>query len=98
MVPKEGNGKIEVNFNVINNQLICTIVDDGIGFTKSKEIKENSVKAHQSMALEITKKRLEMMENTTSKKSEVKIEELKDNQGNVLGTKIELNLPIQYLK
>jgi tetratricopeptide (TPR) repeat protein len=98
MVPKEGNGKIEVNFNVINNQLICTIIDDGIGFTKSKEIKENSVKAHQSMALEITKKRLEMMENTSSKKPEVKIEELKDNQGNVLGTKIELNLPIQYLK
>ncbi len=98
MVPKEGNGKIEVNFNVINNQLICTIIDDGIGFNKSKELKENSVKAHQSMALEITKKRLEMMENTTSKKSEVKIEELKDTNGNPCGTKVELNLPLQYLK
>jgi LytS/YehU family sensor histidine kinase len=98
MVPKEGNGKIEVNFNVINNQLICTIIDDGIGFNKSKELKENSVKAHQSMALEITKKRLEMMENTTSKKSEVKIEELKDANGNPCGTKVELNLPLQYLK
>lgn len=98
MVPKEGNGKIEVNFNVTNNQLICTIIDDGIGFNKSKVLKENSVKAHQSMALEITKKRLEMMENTTSKKSEVKIEELKDANGNACGTRVELNLPLQYLK
>lgn len=91
MVPKEGNGKIEVNFDVKNGQLICSISDDGIGISKSKEMKENSVQAHQSMALEITKKRLEIMEATIAKSAEIEI--IENN-----GTIVTLRLPIQYIK
>ena len=91
MVPKEGNGKIEVNFDVKNGQLICSISDDGIGISKSKEMKENSVQAHQSMALEITKKRLEIMEATIAKSAEIEI--IENN-----GTTVTLRLPIQYIK
>ncbi len=96
MVPKEGNGKIEINFDVQNGQFICSITDDGIGFTESKLLKENSVKAHQSMALEITKKRLEIMEATTSKSAQIEIQELKNTTDNK-GTKVILRLPIQYI-
>jgi tetratricopeptide (TPR) repeat protein len=96
IVPKEGDGRIEVNFNVISNQLICTITDDGIGLSKSKAIKENSVKAHQSMALEITKKRLEMMENSTQQKAHVTMEEVYNIDNQIIGTKVIITLPIQY--
>jgi LytS/YehU family sensor histidine kinase len=96
LVPKEGKGKINIRFEVQNNQLICTIVDDGIGFLKSKALKENSVTAHQSMALEITKKRLEMMEATTSQSASVSIEEITNNNNEVEGTKVIISLPIQY--
>ncbi len=98
MVPKIGNGRIDINFDITENNLICTITDDGIGLTKSKQLKENSVKAHQSMALEITKKRLEMMENSSNNKSELKIEEILNNNNEAIGTKVVLNLPIQYIK
>lgn len=91
VVPKEGNGKIEVFFDVQNNQLVCSIKDDGIGVSKSKEIKEKSVTAHQSMALEITKKRLEIMEATISKSAQIEI--IENN-----GTIVTLKLPIQYIK
>lgn len=97
MVPKEGNGKITVHFDVQNSQLVCTITDDGIGLTKSKEMKENSVKAHQSMALEITKKRLEIMEATISKSAQIEIKEIETN-GYITGTKVTLKLPIQYIQ
>jgi tetratricopeptide (TPR) repeat protein len=91
LVPKEEKGKIKINFDVENNKLICTIIDDGIGISKSKQIKENSVKAHKSMALEITKKRLEIMEATISESAQIDIKE--DN-----GTIVTLQLPIQYIK
>ena len=94
LVPKEGVGSIEVNFDVANNQLICTITDNGIGISQSKKLKENSVKAHQSMALEITKKRLEIMEATIAKSAQIEIQELNDE--NTSGTKVTLRLPIQY--
>ena len=97
IVPKESNGRIEINFNVISNQLICTITDDGIGINQSKANKENSVKAHQSMALEITKKRLEMMETSSMQKANVTIEEILNIDDQVIGTKVVITLPVQYL-
>lgn len=91
LVPKESNGKIEVSFDVDNQQLVCTITDNGIGISKSKQMKEHSVQAHQSMALEITKKRLEIMEATISKSAQIEI--IENN-----GTIVTLRLPIQYIQ
>ncbi len=93
IVPKEGNGTIEVYFDVKAGQLICTITDDGIGLTQSRMLKEHSVTAHKSMALEITKKRLEIMESTTSKSAQIEIAELEKGKG----TAVILRLPIQYI-
>ncbi|WP_281310552.1 tetratricopeptide repeat-containing sensor histidine kinase [Flavobacterium flavigenum] len=95
LVPKQGKGKINVDFDVQNEQLICTITDDGIGLSESKLLKENSVTAHQSMALNITKKRLKIMESITSKSARIEILEL--NSKNQTGTKAILYLPVQYI-
>lgn len=97
MVPKEGDGKIEVHFDVQDGQFICSISDDGIGLSKSKHLKEDSVTAHKSMALEITKKRLEIMEATTLKSAQIDIQELTEQQ-EVVGTRVILRLPIQYIQ
>lgn len=48
------------------------------------------------MALEITRKRLEVIQAFTSKTSQVDISELTDTDGHVAGTRIVLNLPIQF--
>ncbi|WP_298119810.1 tetratricopeptide repeat protein [Flavobacterium sp.] len=98
LIPKKEKGLISIKFSLENESLICTIEDNGIGFNKSKEIKESLVSVHKSMALDITKKRLEMMEVSTSQKAHVEIEENKNNQGEILGTKVVLNLPLQYIK
>jgi tetratricopeptide (TPR) repeat protein len=97
LVPKEGAGLIIVNFDVEDSQLVCTISDNGIGITKSAAIKENSMKAHKSMALEITKKRLEIMEATISKSAQIDIKEIEENNA-VTGTQVTLRLPIQYIQ
>jgi LytS/YehU family sensor histidine kinase len=97
LIPKKEMGNIEVDFRVDEESLICTITDNGIGFNNSQELKENSVVVHKSMALDITKKRLQMIESTTSKKAEVLIEELKSGK-EIIGTKVVLNLPLQYIK
>ncbi|MES2411800.1 MAG: tetratricopeptide repeat protein [Bacteroidota bacterium] len=98
LIPKNEKGTIAIDFSIEKECLICTIEDNGIGFDKSKEIKETLVSVHKSMALDITKKRLEMMEASTSRKANVEIRELKNNKGEILGTKVVLSLPIQYIK
>ncbi|MCG2611313.1 tetratricopeptide repeat protein [Flavobacterium sp. SM15] len=97
LIPKKEAGTISIDFSLNHENLICSITDNGIGFNKSKELKENLVSVHKSMALDITKKRLEMMQAYTSKKAKVEIEELNDN-GSISGTKVVLKLPIQYIK
>jgi sensor histidine kinase YesM len=98
LIPKKENGTISIDFSIEKDNLVCTILDDGIGFEKSKEIKENLVAIHKSMALDITKKRLEMMEASTAQKANVEIKEIKNDLGEIQGTKVVLNLPIQYIK
>jgi tetratricopeptide (TPR) repeat protein len=96
VIPKKEMGNIAVQFEISGQSLQCTIEDNGIGFEKSKAQKEHSVSAHKSMALDITKKRLQMIESTTSQKAEVTINEIIEN-GQVLGTKVTLQLPLQYI-
>ncbi len=49
------------------------------------------------MALDIIKKRLELMETSTSKKANVEITELKNDKSEAQGTKVTLQIPLQYL-
>lgn len=96
LVPKESDGRIDVSFAIAGNQLVCTIADDGIGFTAAQALKANSVRAHESMALGITRKRLEMIEATTTQAATVDISEQKDHNNQVQGTRVTLRLPIRY--
>ena len=49
------------------------------------------------MALEITKKRLEMMETSSLQKANVAIEEMVNIDNQVIGTKVVITLPVQYI-
>lgn len=97
VIPKKTNGIIKVDFQIDKDNLVCTIEDNGIGFEISKKAKENSVSVHKSMAINIIKKRLEMIASATNKKATISINELASNE-NKTGTKAVLQLPIQYLQ
>jgi tetratricopeptide (TPR) repeat protein len=96
VIPKKEMGNITIDFSINKDSLICTILDDGIGINQSKLNKENSVLAHKSMALDIITKRLEMIASSTSKKATIEIEELTE-ENKITGTKVVLQLPLQYI-
>ena len=98
VIPKKEMGSIAIDFTIENESLVCIIEDNGIGFEQSKIAKKDSVIAHKSMALDITKKRLELMETSTSMKANVEIIELKNDKNEIQGTKVILKIPVQYIK
>lgn len=98
IIPGKEQGLITIDFKIDQQNLICTITDNGIGINTSKEKKKDTVVVHKSMALDITKKRLEMIAASTSKKAEVIIEELNPESVGLKGTKVVLYLPIQIIK
>ncbi|MGQ2982326.1 tetratricopeptide repeat-containing sensor histidine kinase [Flavobacterium sp.] len=96
IVPKKMRGRITVGFKLEGEKLICTVTDDGIGINRSKKLKEASVTVHKSMAMEITRKRLEVIQAVTSRHSQVEIKEITNATGEPAGTRIILHLPVQY--
>jgi ligand-binding sensor domain-containing protein len=82
------NGKLLINFSVKNEQLLCVIQDNGIGIEVSKQNKTKT--NHQSMALDVTKERIESL----SGKNTFEIEEIKDENQVVLGTKVSFKIPL----
>ena len=96
IVPKKMRGLITIDFKLEGEKLVCTVTDDGIGINRSKKLKEASVTVHKSMALEITRKRLEVIQAVTSRSSHVEIKEILNTIGEPAGTRIILNLPVQY--
>lgn len=98
VVPKKEKGLITISFNQTKEFLICEIEDNGTGIETSKKMKENSMSVHKSMAMEISKKRLETWEELEKKKVYLKIEEIKNENGTSEGTRVLLKLPLEYIK
>ncbi|WKD86482.1 Sensor histidine kinase YpdA [Polaribacter huanghezhanensis] len=85
---KNTNGKLSILFEIKRNHLMCTIIDNGIGIDQSKKAKTGS--AHTSLALKVTKERIENL----SKNSTLGIKELSEN-GHIIGTKVEFKIPLK---
>lgn len=81
-------GKIRIHFKVKHPFLECTILDNGIGVFQSQ--KGNTAKNHASVALKITKERIENL----SKSNAFYIEEI--HKGKIVsGTKVWFKIPLK---
>ncbi|MBL7818471.1 MAG: histidine kinase [Saprospiraceae bacterium] len=84
---KSDEGLVQISFYLENERLICSVQDNGSGRVQKKHDPN-----HVSKALSITEKRLKyLMPDSDSKLLE--IFDLKDPQGNALGTKVCVYLP-----
>jgi hypothetical protein len=86
--PNTTNPKIKILFEVKSNFLHFIIKDNGIGYHQSK--KEKVKTNHQSVALQVTKERIQHV----SKYNSFSIEEIK-NDKEVSGTKIGFKIPLK---
>jgi Histidine kinase len=89
ILPKQAKGKIELHFEVQNNQLFVTILDDGIGFENSMSQKINQVELHKSMALSIIKKRLKILQKNSNQSTKLECKQIDS------GTMVLLVMPIK---
>jgi ligand-binding sensor domain-containing protein len=82
---------LNINFE-LQDLLICTITDNGIGRKKSAKIKIRQGKKTTSFATSATQKRLEILNQTHQQKIGLEIIDLYENN-KATGTKIVLRIP-----
>jgi len=90
------NGKIIINFSIEKENLRIEILDDGVGREKAKEFKSNFPAHRKSTGLKSIRRRLEVLNEMHKTNLSFQIIDLKDKKGKALGTKIILNIPLDY--
>lgn len=86
----ENDGKISISYTIDNNELLMEIIDNGIGMKASYS--EN--KQHQSLAFEITKERIALMNKKVKRKIIFTIGAAFPMQKERKGVKITFRFPI----
>jgi sensor histidine kinase YesM len=93
LMQKEGEGTITVEIKKEDEEFLnISITDNGIGRERAAELKSKTA-THKSHGLKVTSQRIDMMNRLNSTGAQVRILDLKDDQGNATGTKVELIIP-----
>jgi tetratricopeptide (TPR) repeat protein len=85
---KKTKGSIMIRFKMDKNRILYEVEDDGIGRQKARKILNKLDKDHNSLATTITIERIKVLNKKLNNKISMNIEDLKDNEGNAIGTKV----------
>ena len=95
LLHKKNNRELKVSFeSQTNNTLKCIVEDNGIGRLQSFEINQKRVKKFSSFSTGATNRRLELLNHGRSRPIGVSYIDLKDIQGNAVGTQVTMLIPL----
>jgi hypothetical protein len=89
LLHKKGQKILRIYFYKEEERLVCEIIDNGIGRKKSQEIQERRAKSYQSFSTQANKKRLNLIQESSSIRISLAIIDLEEN-GKASGTKVVL--------
>jgi two-component system, sensor histidine kinase YesM len=87
----ENKGLLQLKFTLENDQVIAIIDDNGIGLTKSSELKTHNQKVHESRGLTNTKERIGLLNDLYKKGISF---EIKEKTSPLTGTIVEIIVPL----
>jgi signal transduction histidine kinase len=89
---KSEKGMLTVNFELQENILNCTITDNGVGREQAAKLNNNASHKEKSMGIQITKTRLSLFNGAQNEAEYYRIEDIKNDDGAVDGTKVTLKI------
>ncbi|MCD4729607.1 MAG: histidine kinase, partial [Bacteroidales bacterium] len=92
---KDSMGNMKIRFRLNDKLIRFEVEDDGMGREKAKEILLKQNKDHRSMATDITRDRLKVLNKKLKQKIVLAIIDLKDEKGNPAGTKVTFDIPFK---
>lgn len=87
-------GRIDINFSVSDNILLCSVRDNGVGREKAAEYKSKQHIEYQSKGMSLTSKRINLLNTISEKKIVLSVTDLKDIDGVPTGTLVELAITL----
>jgi len=85
-------GKIDIEINKVENLLLCTITDNGIGRHLASE--KNLNKQRTSLGTKLTEERINLLKATEDESYNIKIIDLYTSDNKASGTQVIISIPI----
>ncbi|MEK6480559.1 tetratricopeptide repeat protein [Catalinimonas sp. 4WD22] len=93
LMHKEDPGTITIAIKEEDDRLLCTIEDNGVGREKAQVLREKSVYKQKCMGMKITEDRLRLLSKERLEQL-ISITDLKDSLNQVLGTRVDIMVPM----
>ena len=93
--PMETKGQININIQLRNDILTIEIEDNGIGRKRAGELLQKQDKDHKSMAIDITRQRIEVINRKSKHPIRFEIQDLQHQNGEARGTRVVFDVPVQ---
>ncbi|MEO8111896.1 MAG: histidine kinase, partial [Ginsengibacter sp.] len=99
LMHNKGERKIDVSFRLKNDDsIICIVTDNGIGRKRAAEIKKmKSVELkHHSKGMQLIRDKIDILKQQFRSEVLIEIDDVLNIDGGVEGTKVLIQLPLQY--
>ncbi|MEM9545752.1 MAG: histidine kinase [Bacteroidota bacterium] len=96
LMNKESDRNLSVRFLPDGENVICYIVDNGIGRVEARKRSRNQNSSKKSLGMEITGDHLSVINKLYQINAAVDIEDCYDQKGNPTGTKVKIFLPLLH--
>lgn len=94
LIPLEGKGTVRIDLELKEDYILCIIEDNGIGREASKERNQKKGNIHNSLGTQITKSRLDLVNELYGTSLKIIYTDLKNENGDPEGTRVEFHIPI----
>lgn len=92
--PKEKGGLLDLRFKLIGAKLFIEVEDNGIGRSRSNEMKKHSSEKRVSMGISNTKDRVRIINYLKNTNIEVKYTDKTDQENKPAGTMVTISIPL----
>jgi sensor histidine kinase YesM len=95
ILPKKEKGMIRLSYTLEEGSLHARITDNGIGREESARIAQSKPGKHHSLGLQLTRERLELLDQKGTNTFRFAITDLKETDQKPIGTQIDIFMPYE---
>jgi tetratricopeptide (TPR) repeat protein len=95
LVNKGGDGLLKLSFTKEDKLIRCIVEDNGIGRDQAGLSKNKQSSGHRSLGMQVTRERMDAIKKELNIDCDFKIIDLKDENGQACGTRVEILIPFE---
>lgn len=97
LMHKENDRELQIKVSISDEHLVFIIGDNGVGRSRSQEMKRSSGREHESFGMKLNQERIVVLNQMHETETRLIITDLYDKDEKAAGTRVEIQFPLVYI-